>query len=357
MKKSEPVFYTLKQPPQWLLEHPDHVPWKEGKEKLFRHLVDWYFRYIVDLSDQSEHKLSEDDFLAVRLFTCWIYHWEMAGKDRNGVEIGQSLEQEKGFFRSGKLGGNPLFDLVLASEYAARQNRAAEYFEKKYGGYLRAVAAKINRKLYYSDDEIPSWWNSFCLYLIGLNDTGKVKLNSYMGYSGIKSWLRITLGGYLRDRNRQKNKKKKKEIPFTDLENFSDFGTFSDSIRDNRETVPDEIPDQKDIDEHLIHALKVARSILDPKDWNRIYYFYSKKLHNREIARLYGEEEWNCSRRRDAAFEKFKNRLSAEIKSDPVLVNVSTEILGSLFVENGSDLFHFFNEKPEQNDLFDMDIK
>ena len=348
MDKSPKTIYSFAVPPAWLLSRRDYTPWSEGRQKAFHQVEGFYRASAPSVCDNpGACRLTEDDRLALKLFTCWLYHWESAGPSADGRSVAESISAGRGFARGGNLGGNPLFDLVHADALCAQQNRAAERFTTDYGRYLRAIALKIDRRN-TADDDLPGWWTPFYMHLTGIaSENAKPALDSFRGYSGLKNWLRIALGLFLR---RFIIKERGRETAFSDLDGNSceDEGKadFADQIPAAAEAgaTPEE---WKTLSEHLILAFRQARSVLSAEDWTRLFYHFGEKLQNQQIARLYGEDGSTTTRRRESALLRFRAGLDRAFSADPVLRELGDEVFTTWGREVADLMSQFFKSGGE----------
>ncbi len=77
------ISYTFTTPPEWLVARTDYSPWSKGKPKLWQEVERFYNEAAPEVNDGSAiEPLTEEDRLALRLFACWLYHWEKAGTGR-----------------------------------------------------------------------------------------------------------------------------------------------------------------------------------------------------------------------------------------------------------------------------------
>lgn len=342
MKNSNRTTYSLTTPPDWLRARSDYSPWSEGRQKIWR-CVDGFFRDSApDVYDEpGERRLSEEDILTLRLLNCWLHHWTSAGTEADGERVAQSVSHGRGFVGGGNLGGNPFFDLVFADALCGMQNRAAEKFKTDYLDFLKAVAFKIDRRNWL-DSEFPDWWTPFFMFLtVQEAENKKPALESFHGYSGLKGWLRISLGHFLR---RHLPKERGRETTFTDLTFASDDNDDERSFTDGIGAEPESsrTPEEwKTIADRLSQALQRARGALSEEDWTRIQLSLGEKLQNQAIARLYHEDGSTTSRRRTAILDIFQKKLLGAIEDDPVLRDLKDEIFTTWRLEFG-DLVNQF---------------
>lgn len=337
---------SFSEPPKWLLAKTEFQPWQTGKSKIWGRVESYYKGAGRKVFDNGPAVISESDRIANRLFVCWLYHWETAGIDRNGLEVAKSVESGRGYKGNGQLGGNPFFDLVHARALCDRQNLAAELFQKKYIPYLRQVAKRFDAAGRF-DGEIPSWWGPFYMQLTGMESkNAKATLEKFRGYSGLCNWLRIALALFF---PRFVQRETVSELVETELEaksedQKSDFrgGAFS-SVEDYR-TDERTVSEWNRLKEHLFAAFQKAKKTLSDDQWCRLYYHFGKKLQNQQIARLFGEIGSTTTRRREEALRKFRESLMREMTADPVLRSIGDDLF-STWGKETSDLTQAFFEE------------
>ena len=349
MKIENPKVYTFTAPPEWLAGRSDYSPWSEGQAKIWQRVEGFYSESAPSVFDRPDFPpLTEDDVLALKLLTCWLYHWEAAGTEKDGEQVAAVLAAGHGFVRGGNLGGNPLFDLVHAEALCWQQNRAAEKFNAAYSEYLKAAAARIDRRNRF-EDGLPEWWVPFYMYLTGLaSDNAKPALDSFCGYSGLKNWLRVALGLFLR---RHLFKERGREVTFSALESErggsgdgDENGGFSGQVEAAQPETP-EPEEWQQLVGRLSAALRKARLAVSDEEWTRLYYHFGLKLQNQQIARLLGEDGSTTTRRRKAALTRFRAALLDAVSADPELRDLWNDILTTWGREYGNLMDQFFKTK------------
>lgn len=336
MEKQSETSYSFTSPPQWLTARSDYSPWlSNGRQKAWHCVEGIYHNSAPDVRDEPNlDQLSEEDILARKLFSCWLYHWKAAGAEIDGQKVIGALVSGRGFVRGGNLGGNPLFDLVLADGLCDQQHRAAERFTADYNHFLQSVAFRVDPRNRVGS-ELPDWWGAFYMYLTGIaSENAKPALESFRGYSGLKNWLRIALGLFLR-------RFAKKEGP----SGVPGGGEEDRPPIPEPPAPPDDKPTPEEwatLSEHLVLAFKQARSVLSDEEWLRLYYHFGEKLQNQQVARIFCEDASKTTRRREAALSKFRNELMRTIAADPILRDLGNEVFTTWGREVGNLMQEFF---------------
>ena len=338
--------------PEWLRHIPEYIPWETGKEKVWNQVSELYLSSAPRLFDSKPALLSETDDLAVRLLVCWLYHWQTAGTSKKGADVVKSVVSGQGFAGNGQLGGNPFFDLVFAQALCFFQDKATIFFQDEYLPYLRQIAKRVEKCARF-DDDIPCWWGPFYMSLTGTaSEKAKATLYAYRGFSGIRNWLRISLGLFLR---RFVQKESGREIDESELGSGSDYGsgdipTLIDNTPSSQSSEPEE--DWNSLREHFTAALREARQLLSGEEWTRLYYHFGAKLQNQQIARLYNENGSTTTRHRDAALLKFRRGLMTAIAANPVLRDLGDSIFSDWGKEAG-DLIQTFFKTEGASEAYD----
>ncbi len=312
--------YAFDACPDWLRTRGDYVPWLErGRLKAAERLDGWQRAYSPSVFDSPQRAAESRVATAAKLFACWVFHWECAGIERDGDEVARSLEEGKGFARGGNLGGNPLYDLVMAEALTRMQTAATELYEERFRGFLHGVAKVYNARLAVDRDEVPEWWNDFLAYLAYPRElqSGKIaepKLRTFAGKSGFKQWLRMTFTSFLPTWC-QKNLLRGEDCA---ERNDGDDERGSDAFEPS---APPQFDDAKwsALRKRVKKAARQAVAALSADEKTVVRLFYVDKVSNNQIACLFGESATRASRRRVGALEKFASAFNALIANDPEL--------------------------------------
>jgi RNA polymerase sigma factor (sigma-70 family) len=187
---------------QWLARQPGMWPWQAGCSALSRQLREWLREYSEPLCEQAvttEHQAYPS--YECRLWRCWSHHWRAAAEAAfegriDGREVAQRVRSGRGYSRGGRLGGNPLRDVVLAEAVVKRDNRATVRFQSDYYGFSKGLAGKIDRRFQLDAEE---WWGEFLDHLAGYSRRPG-KLERFFGKCALRNWLGTVLWRFLRRR-------------------------------------------------------------------------------------------------------------------------------------------------------------
>ncbi len=122
-----------------------------------------------------------------RIWGSWSHHWQQAAADGSidGAVVAEQIRRGRGYSGSGRLGGNPLRDVVLAEAVERKDPVALSSFETDYKGFSVGLAVKVNRRV---ADDPDDWWYCFLDELGGYSDPPG-KLSKFGGRCGLKNWL------------------------------------------------------------------------------------------------------------------------------------------------------------------------
>jgi len=196
-----------------------------------------------------------------------------------------------------------LEDLVLSCGCAEGHEAAWEHFVATYRSYLRSVAAVILRCPSGSPQAVDLADSLFSdLYGIAEGKPGHGSLFRYFhGRSSLKTWLRAVLAQRHIDRIRSARR-------FTDLE---DGETTAAIEHAGPLAVPPIDPHRERYLRMLRRALSAALAALDPRDAQRLTFYYREDKTLAEIGRLLGEHESSVSRH----LERVRRSLRTAVES------------------------------------------
>ena len=189
----------------WLIRQPGMAPWEEGRGRLLDLLNDCLRRYSEEVREPPAGSDNDDRpaYLA-RLWRCLGYHWQDGAKASAGgrVEVGQVAERiqsGQGYRRGGRLGGNPLRDVVLAVAMVQKDQRAPRVFRDDYYAFAQGLAASLNPRL---ADEVDQWWSELLDHLAGYTKRRgtrpRGRLDKFFGRSALRNWLGTVVWNFLR---------------------------------------------------------------------------------------------------------------------------------------------------------------
>jgi RNA polymerase sigma factor (sigma-70 family) len=185
----------------WLTEQPDMTPWKDGCDRLVGLLDKQLKSYSADVCASAIGREREEwpAYLG-RLWQCLGYHWRETIENSEGTVgatgVAERIQSGKGYRRGGKLGGDPLRDVVLAVAMIHKDERAPVVFTEEYQGFARGLAAKIDRRLAADPDD---WWFELLDHLAGYSNP-KARLNRFFGRCALRNWLGTVAWNFLRRR-------------------------------------------------------------------------------------------------------------------------------------------------------------
>ena len=174
----------------WLQSQPGMRPWPQGQARIIEHIHQWgrqYSEAVCDFVPSDETPLWQG--LVEKLWQCWEYHWrqaiELEGGPVDGFVVASQLVAGQGYIRGGRLGGNPLEDVVLAVAVLRQEPVAIERFAERFQNKAIRVAMKSNPRV--AEDE-QDWWCQLLVHLMGVGDR-RGKLQKYAGHCGLWNWL------------------------------------------------------------------------------------------------------------------------------------------------------------------------
>jgi len=353
MKQPPIQSYTWDDCPEWVREYPAWSPWESGRAKALDEIRGWYGKHVPALRDEippqpgentrwqpgenvpsqpGENSLPQPDEnapLVARMLTCLVSHWERTGKERPHTEIVDALEQGKGP-DGGDLKGKPLFDLVLADALCDRQKKAGEYFG---GNVLPKIqtTARYAYKLFgvqFDDD----WQGDFYSYLIEIGVKNDKPLERYLGISGLLPWLRKILVGFLRDRFRKEGRYQAKIGSEAALNLEPDAPSPLEGYCNDAGT-PLDLAMLNELTGLLRECVREALETLAPDERLRLAFFYAGTMKNQEIARLFKEKDYQTTRERQRAENRFLKAFSTVLESKMASHPAISESLPQLGIE------------------------
>ena len=188
------IFHILEDEKAWLAEQPGMQPWDEGCRRVVTLLKELFQDYSKRVREHAadSHDANVAVYLA-RLWQCLHHHWcdaiGPAGRTATSIcepspnghvtveQVAQQIAKGQGYRGGGRLGGDPLRDIVLAVAMVAKDGRATQVFQDDYYAFAVAVAAKVHQRL--ADDPDP-WWSELLDDLAGYTRP-KAKLDQYKG--------------------------------------------------------------------------------------------------------------------------------------------------------------------------------
>ncbi len=272
------VFEMFTNDQQWLADQPEMDPWDEGCQRLAVILDERLADYSANVcSDVIAKERNEWPLYLGRLWQCLGYHWQHAIEGScNGQTTASGvvarLQKGKGYRRGGKLGGDPLRDMVLAVAMVQKDERAPVVFTEDYQGFAKGLAWKINRRLTANPDE---WWYDLLDHLAGYSKP-KARLDRFLGRCGLQNWLGTVVWNFLR----------RWDLP--------DGGSDGPPI-----DIPDPPSPKTDGEslEHFKAIVRLAIESLRKKDRLLLALVYVDRLQQNEAAAVLGVHPGQVSRR------------------------------------------------------------
>jgi RNA polymerase sigma factor (sigma-70 family) len=206
------------------------------------------------------------------------------------------------------LGALHLKDLALAIACAEGNSEAWEYFVATYRTYLRSAAAAILH-CSASAPAARDLADSLFADLYGLTDAKRADRSLFRyfhGRSSLKTWLRAVLAQRHIDAIRANRR-------FTELDGDTDghagqSNSHHPIAHDRLQTPPD--PHRERYVALFTRTLQVALGLLDPRDRERLRWYYAEQQTLADIGRQLGEHESSVSR----SLERIRRKLRAEVE-------------------------------------------
>ncbi len=297
-----------------------------------KRLHSWRREYSSSVCDQVFAGDCEDSrVLFQRHWECWIHHWQTAGQEVDGETVAESIEKGVGYVGGGDLGGNPLFDLVLALAVTRRHSRAASRFQDEFFEEAKCHARKL--AAVFSREDPLEWWTEFFDELGGFSGR-PAKLDRYNGRTSLRRWVPIVLWNYLRNLLRKRGRRNAKE------------GTLPDTVRDAKQ---EEIPVEEQENFATLSAIfRSAYEQLSSEDASLLSLYYDEGLSNLEVASLLAINPGTATRRRKRAEQRFRELLLQEAEQRNESLQSLQERIASAGVDFASLLFSVVENRDEE---------
>ncbi len=320
----------------WLEGQQGLTPWKKGCLWLKRQLDGWLRRYSEAVCEKPVTDRDADyPCFFRRLWICWSHHWRQAiskapdGKT-DGLEVANQIQSGQGYSGGGRLGGDPLRDVVLAVAVTKKNDRATEYFHSDYFGFLKGLAGKKDRQFLRDTDEWgnPAWWNPFLDHLAGYTKPPG-KLKRFYGKCALRNWLPVVLWRFLTPRR-------------------SPGDANCDSLDDNSPpaTTSADDPARRECVELFAELVALAMAELPKQDRLLLSLLYIDGLKQKDAAQVLGVNPGNVTRRKDRAIQAL-GKLTAE-HAERLGKQESYHECLSYLTEEGKDFAQTLREALEQ---------
>jgi RNA polymerase sigma factor (sigma-70 family) len=184
----------------WLATQPSMQPWDEGCSRVVALLEDCLCRYSQQIRECDPALAdAEGRIYLARLGRCLVHHWHDAtvvavDEYAEAGHVAARIAAGQGYRRGGRLGGDPLRDVVLAVAMVRKDERATHVFQEDYYCLACALATKIHRRL--AADPGP-WWSELLDHLAGYTRPN-AKLDKFYGQCGLRNWLGRVFWNFLR---------------------------------------------------------------------------------------------------------------------------------------------------------------
>jgi RNA polymerase sigma factor (sigma-70 family) len=218
------------------------------------------------------------------------------------------------------LGALHLSDLALATACNSGHAEAWNHFVVTYRGYLRSAAGAVLRRSAGSP-EACELADSLFAELYGLSDAkpgGRSLLRYFHGRSSLKTWLRAVLAQRHVDAIRASRR-------FTELDGHDRDGPSLGGASQ----VPTHAPGiQSPADPHrerylalFTRTLQVALGLLDPRDHQRLRWYYAEERTLAAIGRALGEHESSVSRNLERIRRELRRDVEAALRKGRLAAN------------------------------------
>lgn len=187
---------------KWLKWHLGRDSRSNGCRQLREQLDVWLAEYTPKLCEQQvENTHRGYSGYSRRLLRCWRWHWRRAltadpSCPLEASQVADDIRNGQGYRGGGRLGGDPLRDVMLAAAMLDKENKAASCFQAEYRGICEHQARGLGPKL---GDQIDEWWNELLDHLAGYTRSQPAgKLARFQGRSALHYWLRPVLWNFLK---------------------------------------------------------------------------------------------------------------------------------------------------------------
>lgn len=274
-------------------------PWPSGRARLVAQIGRW-----IDAHGTTAcgRRLQAAEPLyaqcARQLWDCWEYHWrqaaEVAGAPADGFAVAARLEKCLGFQGGGRLGGNPLEDVVLATAVLHQHPVALQRFAERFRSRAIGLAVKANSRV---REDAEDWWCQLLVHLMGVGQRPG-KLRKYGGRCGLWNWLARV------------------------VRNFSvDWGHDPPGHSDEIEQIPasrHNPAEDRECQELLGGAVRRAIGQLDPEQRALLYLLFAEQLPGNVVAAALEVHPGNISRQKERAVKRLHDALaSLDASADP----------------------------------------
>jgi RNA polymerase sigma factor (sigma-70 family) len=294
------ILQILEHERAWLAEQPGMQPWDEGCRRVVTLLKQLFQDYSKRVREPATDSPDADVALYLaRLWQCLCHHWCDAigplGRTATSIctpspngritadQVAQQIAAGQGYRGGGRLGGDPLRDIVLAVAMVAKDGRATQVFQDDYYAFAVAVAAKVHHRLAYDPDP---WWSELLDDLAGYTRP-KAKLDKFKGRCALHNWLpRVIVRFVHRWRFAGNAGPEPDEVPAPQPPPSESLVIFAEIVRDAVGDLP--------ADDRLLLAL-----------------IHVDGLQNKQAAAVLGVHEGTASRRHEKSLSRYQAAIAA----------------------------------------------
>ena len=269
----------------WLESQPGMDVWEEGCEKLERRLAAWVEEYSRAVCQEPvDHETAAQDGYLERLWQSLSYHWQQAAKREadQGIAVERVVERlrrGRGWRRGGRLGGDPLRDVVLAVAMTLLDRKALEVFESDYREFCLALAAKTDTRLAH---DFEPCWTEFLDHLAGYS--GKpAKLEKFHGRCALRNWLRTVLYNFICRWSKRRTKERAEE-------HLDSVTASSDSPHAMDSSLREALA-------FFVAAFRVALEKLEPNDRLMVTLVHGEGIQQKAVAAVLNVDPGTVTRR------------------------------------------------------------
>lgn len=270
----------------WLEPQPGMTPWDKGCDMIVRQLEEWLAQYSKSLCDlQVTTDNANHPVYIHRLWACWRYHWRKAASTApdgriDGREVADRIRSGRGCCGSGRLGGNPLRDVVLAEAVQHKEEKAMHALEEENRLYCIAQGIRVNSRVAKDKRD---WWYRLLDELGGYsNPPGK--LSKFRGKCGLRNWLGTVSRNFARG-----------------------YPPWSDARESDIEPSKPEEHNGPEVEECLTllaGLLNNALKALSPEDRTLLFMIYVDAVPQKQVAGLLGIDPGNVTKRKQKVLRK-----------------------------------------------------
>lgn len=301
----------------WLALQPKMDPWEEGHAMLTEQMTTWLAEYSLPLCAAAVTARHPDCGSYVqRLWGCWSHHWRSAAQAApagriDGWEVAERIRSGRGYDGKGRLGGDPLRDVVLAEAVRRHEDKATRCFEAEYYDYAVRQAGRVAPAF----AACPDWWNDWMDLLAGYSRPPG-KLASFAGKCGLQNWLGTVVKNFVRGLPPPAGGPAGLDAEAgTELAPADQDGSYARAFPPGGPTGLGQSggPDQEVISEECLRLFRelIAEALAGLKAEDRLLLLllFVQDLQGKEAARILRIDPGNVSRRKERALDGLRDIL------------------------------------------------